>query len=91
MRGPEPGDQAVADLLALVLLDEVVGEGAVLGLLVPPEDAAAIAAGVREICNDPTLRSTLVVGGAAVAEAHDWSTVASYYEQIYEGLSHSDR
>jgi glycosyltransferase involved in cell wall biosynthesis len=67
------------------------------GLLVPPNDAEAMASAVRRILSDPELAARLSRGGRARAETMDWSIVLPRWESLFtasrEGASpiESDR
>lgn len=53
---------------------EVLGDGA---LLVPPEDAAALASALDAVLSDEALRSRLVARGLAQASRYDWARSAT--------------
>ena len=53
------------------------------GLLVPPGDPAALAAGMRSILQDAGLASRLAEGGRVRARAYAWSTVVARLEEVY--------
>jgi len=61
---------------------EVVRTG-VDGLLVPPNDPAALAAGVRRVLEDPKLASGLAASGRRRSERYRWSTVVEQIERAY--------
>jgi phosphatidylinositol alpha-mannosyltransferase len=63
--------------------DEVVRDG-VDGLLVPPRDPAALAAGVERLLGDAELRERLVVAGRERAASFDWSIVVRRLEDLYD-------
>jgi glycosyltransferase involved in cell wall biosynthesis len=57
------------------------------GLLVPPQDPAALAAAVRTVCDDPNLRARLSDGARASSERFDASTAARRIEDVYRGVA----
>ncbi len=68
------------------VLPEVVVEGET-GLLVPPEDPAALAAALSSLLHDPERRRTM--GRAARARAvarYDWQSCARAMERLYESM-----
>jgi glycosyltransferase involved in cell wall biosynthesis len=71
-------------------LPEVVGEDGACGLLVPPEDSAALAAAIDELLDQPERRAAMGrAGRARVLEHFTWRraaerTVATYREAIAE-------
>lgn len=63
-------------------LPEIVGPGA--GRLVPPRDAPALAAALRELAADPALRARLGAGGRAKVRAeYDVRVVCGRLDAIY--------
>ena len=52
-------------------------------LLVPPDDAEALAAALGRVLDDPALAGRLRTAGRARAEEHDWSAVAERMRRIY--------
>ncbi len=52
------------------------------GLLVPPADSAAMAAGVLRILDDPTLAARLSGNARLKAELFDWSALLPQWEQL---------
>jgi glycosyltransferase-like protein len=56
-------------------------------LLPPSGDAAALAAALTEVADDPALRSRLVAGGETLARAHGWERVAERHEELYLGFA----
>ena len=64
---------------------EVVQDG-VNGLLVPPDDASALAAAVRRVLGDPELAERLRDNGRARAETYSWERVTHQIESIYREL-----
>ena len=64
-------------------LPEVMSTGGG-GLLVPPNDPEALAAGIRKLLEDPGLRAELgVVGRKGVEAAYSWPRVARRTAEIY--------
>jgi glycosyltransferase-like protein len=56
-------------------------------LLVPPGDAAALAAAMRRLAVDPGLRSRLAANGPSVARRFPWEAVARRHLDLYERLA----
>jgi glycosyltransferase involved in cell wall biosynthesis len=72
-------------------LGEAVVDGRT-GLLVPPEDVAALEAGLRRLIDDPGLRARLGAGGAEHVRAHFLpDRMVEAYELLYRGLLASRR
>jgi glycosyltransferase involved in cell wall biosynthesis len=65
---------------------EVVGDA---GLLVPPNDAGAIADALARILDDPQLSARLRSAGPARAAAFTWTRCVDGYVDAYEHASHS--
>ena len=63
----------------------VEGESAAF---VPPEDVPALEETLATVLGDAELRARLAAGGAAVAEAHSWSTIAQDVELAFVELAH---
>jgi phosphatidylinositol alpha-mannosyltransferase len=61
----------------------VLDDGAV-GVLVPPEDPAALAQALVAVLTDPDRRRVLAAAGRTVADRFDWSSVAGRVVQVYE-------
>ncbi|MBL8144976.1 MAG: glycosyltransferase family 4 protein [Anaerolineae bacterium] len=61
--------------------------------LVPPNDAPALAAALRQVLEDPALRAKLQVGAATLARQFEWpaiaASVAGFLETIIAGWRHS--
>jgi glycosyltransferase involved in cell wall biosynthesis len=57
------------------------------GLLVPPRDAEAMAAAVRQIVNDPTLAARLSAHAMATAQAFDREKVLNTWEELLRLVS----
>jgi phosphatidylinositol alpha-mannosyltransferase len=68
--------------------DEVVRDG-VDGLLVPPGDAAALAAAIGRVMDDPTLARRLRDAGRERAATFDWSVIVERIEALYEKALHA--
>lgn len=78
-RWPDPSPLTVGEALATGLpvvasriggIPEAVGDA---GILVPPDDPAALAEALRGLINDPESRSALAAKARARAEQRDWS------------------
>ncbi len=52
-------------------------------LLVPPGDAAALAAGLARLADDAALRTRLAVGGRALVDTLSWPRIAAAHRAIY--------
>lgn len=55
-------------------------------LLVPPDDAAAMAMAVTRILREPGLAGRLSRNARAKAESYDWSVVLPQWERLFAGL-----
>jgi phosphatidyl-myo-inositol alpha-mannosyltransferase len=80
--------EAMAAGLPVVCTDipgyrEVVRDG-VEGLLVAPNDAAALADAIARVMTDRTLASALADAGRARAAGYSWETVLPRLESVYE-------
>jgi phosphatidylinositol alpha-mannosyltransferase len=64
---------------------QVASDG-VEALLVPPGDPAALAAGIRRVLGDGSLRDGLVARGRERAERYSMASLAEAYLAIYRGL-----
>jgi phosphatidylinositol alpha-mannosyltransferase len=53
------------------------------GLLVPPQDASALAASIVEVLGDPAFAADLSEAGRARAATFDWSVVVPRLERVY--------
>jgi phosphatidylinositol alpha-mannosyltransferase len=62
---------------------EVVRDG-VDGLLVPPNDATALASAIRRVLSEPDLASALASAGRSRAETFSWDTVVPRLETVYD-------
>jgi phosphatidylinositol alpha-mannosyltransferase len=68
----------------------VVGD-AQCGRLVPPADAAALAAAIGELLANDDERRRCGARGLALARAYDWPVIARRLESIYQGATDSTR
>ena len=66
--------------------DEVVRDG-VDGLLVPPDDPAALAAAILRVLTDPALALRLAGSGKARAAEFSWDRVAAQVEAVYREIA----
>jgi phosphatidylinositol alpha-mannosyltransferase len=57
------------------------------GVLVPVDDAQALAAALLALLEDPPRRQALAAAGAAMARQYDWSTVAADVLAVYETVA----
>ena len=55
-------------------------------LLVPAGDAAALAAALARLADDPALRQRLSAGARALASQFMWPEIAAQHEALYTGL-----
>ncbi len=62
-------------------LPDVVGDG---GLLVPPNDPAALCAALVRVLEEPGLWTRLRDAGSASVDRYSWSSVASTQQRLYE-------
>jgi glycogen(starch) synthase len=63
---------------------EIVADGRT-GVLVPPEDVAALSAATSALLRDPRRRDALgTTGRESVAAAFDWSAIAREYAEVYD-------
>ena len=60
------------------------GAGAPPGILVPPGDALALAATLRELAHDRQRLAALASAAERAAERYDWQRVAQEVESVYE-------
>jgi glycosyltransferase involved in cell wall biosynthesis len=65
-------------------MPEIANDGDA-ALLVPPDDAGALAEALRRLMRDAGLRERLSDAGRHRAGELDWSTAAEHYERIYRG------
>ncbi|WP_043496734.1 glycosyltransferase family 4 protein [Georgenia sp. SUBG003] len=72
-----------SDLPALAEI--ITGPGA--GLLVPPEDAKALADTLARLVSDPQLLTELAEAGRSYASDRTWHVTGSAYRTLYERLS----
>ena len=56
--------------------------------LVPPEDSVALAAAIRELCDDPSLRARLSAGALALADQFTWDKIAAQTAAFFATLLH---
>ncbi|HKA69341.1 MAG TPA: glycosyltransferase [Actinomycetes bacterium] len=74
----------------LPALAELIGDsaaGTAAGLLVPPDDPAALAKALAELRDDPALRRQLGAAGRdAVAAGRTWERIAETYLELYGRL-----
>jgi phosphatidyl-myo-inositol alpha-mannosyltransferase len=80
--------EAMAAGLPVVCTDipgyrEVVRDGSD-GLLVPPNDATALADAIARVLGDPTLASKLAVAGRTRAAEYSWESVLPRLEAVYD-------
>jgi phosphatidylinositol alpha-mannosyltransferase len=68
---------------------EVVRAG-VDGLLVPPDDPAALADAIARVLSDGSLAATLAEGGRERAAGYAWEAVLPRLEAVYKGVTGSD-
>jgi D-inositol-3-phosphate glycosyltransferase len=61
------------------------------GILVPPDDPAALAAGLSRIIRDHDLRSSLRVGARQAAIRFSWQTIGPAMLNLYERLAEGHR
>jgi hypothetical protein len=54
------------------------------GILVPPGDARALAAGLRRLIGDAALRERFAAEGLHTAQLYSWDTVAAQMSELYE-------
>jgi glycosyltransferase involved in cell wall biosynthesis len=80
--------RAIVTTQPLVPLDELRdGENI---LLVPPNDADALAEGIRRVMGDPALRTRLERGAAELAQQFTWDRIAARTAEVYErAICHS--
>lgn len=56
------------------------------GLLVPPNDPAALAAAIKKVVTDDALAARLADNGAAKAQAFSWDAQAKKYSDLFQSL-----
>ena len=56
-------------------------------LLVPPDDAVAMAGAVRRILQEPGLASRLSAGGRRKVESFDWALLLPRWEELFQELA----
>lgn len=69
---------------------EFVADG-VDGLLVDPEDTAALALALRRLVDDPALAARLAVAGETRVRAFTWERTVDAYERVYDEVRASRR
>jgi glycosyltransferase involved in cell wall biosynthesis len=76
---------------AIPAVKEVIGDG-VDGVIVPPDDSAALASALLRLLGDEALRARLgAAGQAKVAQRYNWPTIAATIEGAYSMALASDR
>ncbi|MCC6176220.1 MAG: glycosyltransferase family 4 protein [Chloroflexi bacterium] len=70
---------------------EVITSGVDGLVIADPDDAQAVANGVRELLDDPARRRAMGAAARETAERHDWSRVAAQMEALLLGLSRESR
>jgi glycosyltransferase involved in cell wall biosynthesis len=68
---------------------ELLGRGA--GITVPHNDAAALAAALRTVLDDPATAATLRDGARDIAPELSWNSVAQRYLRLARGLMRTSR
>ncbi|MBS1846935.1 MAG: glycosyltransferase family 4 protein [Actinobacteria bacterium] len=58
------------------------------GIVIPPEDAGAMAHAITRVLDDTALRDRLVANAKLTAEQFRWQNIAAQYEQIYDSVRH---
>ena len=66
--------------------DDFVDDG-VSGLLVPPDDAAAVARAITRLLDDPTAAARMAQAGRAAVSALTWRRNAEHQLEIYERVA----
>jgi glycosyltransferase involved in cell wall biosynthesis len=68
-------------------LPEVVGEDGEAGIIVPPADHHALAAAIRQLLTDESLRRRMGEAGRSRVERHfTWAQAAKRTSEVYEEL-----
>jgi glycosyltransferase involved in cell wall biosynthesis len=57
------------------------------GLLVPPRDAAALAAAIAKLVDAPALAGALAAAGLVKAQRYTWPRIAEEFERVYGALA----
>ena len=70
--------------------DGEAGEGTEVGVVFPTGDAAALAAALAALLDDPARRAALRVAGRARAAGFDWPVVASAVLRVYRAAIAAD-
>jgi glycosyltransferase involved in cell wall biosynthesis len=56
-------------------------------LLVPPDDAAALAGAIKRLAQSAELRLQLSQGGRALAQAFGWEAIGARHQELYQSLT----
>jgi len=67
------------------------GSGAPAAVLVPPDDAAALGAGLRRVLEDPDLAASLTAAGDARASVFSMDHLAERYVSLYHSAMEGPR
>lgn len=83
--------EAMAKQMAVIAYDCPTGPreiitNAVDGLLIPPQDVHALAAGLRELMSDASLRARLGAGAAVQAGHHDLTDIGELWTRLLDDL-----
>jgi glycosyltransferase involved in cell wall biosynthesis len=62
-------------------------EHGVNALIVPAQDAEAVANAVLQLLDDAALRTRLLVNGQQAAAAYEWNKAAATFESVLNGLT----
>lgn len=65
-------------------------EDGVSALLVPPEDAGALAGALGRLAGEAALRARIGAGGRAVAAQFGWDAIAARHEELYRTMAISE-
>ncbi|NUR89250.1 MAG: glycosyltransferase family 4 protein [Nonomuraea sp.] len=88
--------EAMTHALPIVAFDCPTGPGEVLtdgedGLLVPPQDVSALAAGLERLVTDRSLRLRMGAAAARTAEDYTPEAVTPMWEDLFSELLHGER